>query len=320
MPARVSVVVPLYNKAATVRRTLDSIRSQTFTDFEAIVVDDGSTDGGERIVAEFPDPRVRLISQPNAGPGAARNRGLAEARGELVAFLDADDQWLPDYLEASLRSLEESGAGVACVTSGYIEHPPGVSLEGMWRARGIADGSHRVTPETPPNQVVNWLAYMSPCSTVARTEVVRKWGGFYSAGRCVYGEDAFLWLKVLLNEPVAFRLRPLVRFHRDASELSTNRKEARPVEPFLLHPEEIEAACPPHLRELLSRVLAIRALKTACVLGYWGRWREARSIKNRFAVAGTWRLPKYLPAQVCSTPLGAGLGKAWRRMKGSRSR
>src|ERR1700742_2594037 len=114
---RVSVVVPLYNKARFVRRTIDSILGQRFTDFEVIVVNDGSSDGGEKIVEAISDPRLRLISQPNAGPGAARNRGLAEARGEYVAFLDSDDEWLPDFLTIAVSALDASGA--ACASCGH---------------------------------------------------------------------------------------------------------------------------------------------------------------------------------------------------------
>ena len=320
MTPRVSVIVPLYNKAAFVRRALDSIAAQTFADFETIVVDDGSTDGGERVVAEYGDARFRLVSQRNVGPGAARNRGISEAAGEFIAFLDADDEWLPDYLEECVRLLEKfSDDKAAAATCGYFEHPPGASREAMWRARGITGGLQRVGPETSPELVVSMLAYMSPCSTVARAEAVRRHGGFYERDRCLYGEDAHLWLKVLLNEPVAFDLRPLVRFHHDASDLSKNLRGARPVEPFLLRPEEIESGCPARLRELLARVLAIRAIKTACVLGYWGHWREARALRRRFSVAGDWRLPKYVPAQVCGTPIGAALGKAWRALSGARS-
>ena len=100
---RVSVIIPLYNKEPYVRRALSSIRAQTFEDFEVIVVDDGSTDEGARAVESFDDARVRLVHQQNAGPGAARNRGIAEARGELLAFLDADDEWTPTYLEEGDR-------------------------------------------------------------------------------------------------------------------------------------------------------------------------------------------------------------------------
>ena len=117
---------------------------------------------------------------------------------------------------------------------------------------------------------------------------------------------------MLLNETVAFNLKPLVRFHREASGLSKNLNGSRPVEPFLADPSEIEAACPPALRDLLSQVIAIRAAKTACVLGYWGHWREARSLLRQFTSARNWRLPYHAPALVCSTPVGPLLGVSWR--------
>jgi glycosyltransferase involved in cell wall biosynthesis len=318
---RVSVIIPLYNKAPYVRRALDSVAAQTFRDFELIVVDDGSTDGGAAAVESYGDSRVRLIRQPNAGPGAARNRGIEEARGELLAFLDADDEWTQGYLSEGVRLLDEYGGGVASVTSGYALMPSGESAEAKWRARGLTEGVQRLAPETSPALAVSMLAFMSPCSTVARAEVVRRRGGFYERGRCLYAEDAFLWLKVLLNEPVAFNLAPLVRFHADASALSGNLPGARPVEPFLLHPEEIEADCPPHLRPLLGRILAARAFKTACVLGYWGDWRAADSLARRHgAVEGAWRLPYYVPSLVCRTPLGTLLGGAWRALRARRDR
>ncbi len=317
---RVSVIIPLYNKAPYVRRALNSVAAQTFRDFELIVVDDGSTDEGAKVVESYEDSRVRLLRQPNAGPGAARNRGVEEARGELVAFLDADDEWTPDYLSESVRLLDEYGAGVASVTSGYVLMPGGASAEAMWRARGLSEGVHSLTPETSAALAVYMLAYMSPCSTVARAEVFRRWGGFYERERCLYAEDAFLWLKFLLNERVAFNLAPLVRFHADASALSNNLPGARPVEPFLLHPEEIEAACPPHLQPLLARILAARAFKTACVLGYWGDWRAANSLARRHgAVEGRWRLPFYVPSLVCRTPFGAALGGVWRALRARRA-
>src|SRR5260370_23432234 len=107
-----------------------------------------------------------------------------------------------------------------------------------------------------------------------------------------------MWVKVLANEPVAFNVKTLVRFHREASGLSKNLNGSRPVEPFLKDPSEIEAACPSALRDLLNQVIAIRAAKTACVLGYWGHWREAGALMKRFTGVGNWRLPYYLPAVV----------------------
>jgi len=309
---KVSIVIPLYNKAPYVKRALDSITAQTLADFEVLVVDDGSTDDGASTVAGYPDPRVRLLTQLNAGPGQARNTGVAAAQAELVAFLDADDEWLPTYLEESVNSLESLGPEVASVTSGYLEFPLGRSKKEMWQKRGIKEGTFCLNPETSASLAVSMLAYMTPPSTLVRTEVIRKWGGFYSFGKCLFAEDAYLWLKVLLNETVAFNLEPLVKIHREASALSKNLHRVRPVEPFLIEPYGIESACPGPLRNLLRSILAIRAAKTACVLGYWGQWQEARLIMERFTTWKDWQLPYYAPALICSSPVGAALGKTWR--------
>ena len=309
---RVSVIIPLFNKAPFIDRALRSVMAQTFTDFELIVVDDGSTDGGSAIVQSFSDSRVRLIEQDNAGPGAARNRGLREAKGEFVAFLDADDEWLPEYLAESMRLLDEHDTNVSAIVSGYFEHPDGVSREELWRRRGLRNGVMRLSAATQPNHAISLLAYMTPCTTVARTEVLRRLGGFYERDRCAYGEDAHLFLQLLLNEPVVVNLKPLARIHFEASGAAQTRRSMRPVEPFLNRPEEIDANCPAHLRGLLARVLAIRAYKTACMLGYWGNWREARALVGRFRVGGSWRLPYYTSSLVCRTPIAAAIGKVWR--------
>lgn len=308
---RVSVIIPLFNKAPFIGRALESIAAQTFTDFELIVVDDGSTDDGARIVEQFSDSRIRLIRQHNAGPGAARNRALAEAKGDYVAFLDADDEWLPEFLSNSVRLLDgESNAAVT--VSGYFEFPASVSREQMWRTRGLCDGLVKLQATTDPKLAVALLAYMTPCTTLARADVLRNLGGFYERDHCVYGEDAHLWLKVLLNESVIINLTPLARIHFEASGATQTRRSVRPIEPFLLDPHEIQASCPTHLRELLARVLAIRAFKTACMLGYWGRWREARELVRRFQTARSWQLPYYASSRVCRTPIAAVIGKLWR--------
>lgn len=307
---RVTVIVPLFNKARYVRRCLESVLAQTLEAFEVIVVNDGSTDGSERALEGIHDPRVRVLHQENAGPGAARNRGIQAAGGEFLAFLDADDEWFPEYLESSVRALEET-PDAASVTSSWIEEPSGRNTEAMWRRRGLYEGPQRITARTNPAVAVQMLAFMHPCATLARKDVIRTYGGFYEQ-HCLYAEDAHLWLQVLFNHSVLFQMDSLVRIHRDAAELSGNLDGCRPVEPFLLKPELVRATCPHHLRPVLDSVIAARAFKTACVLAYWGDWRGARKLREQFAQPGSWRLPYALPSFVLASPAGAALCGAWR--------
>ena len=103
----ISVVIPLYNKEKNILATLQSVCAQTYTDFEVLVVDDGSTDNGAAIVANSSDTRVRLIQKENRGVCSARNRGIQEAKGEYVALLDADDQWDAHYLEEQVKMIQD---------------------------------------------------------------------------------------------------------------------------------------------------------------------------------------------------------------------
>ena len=99
-----SVVIPVFNRAAALRQAIESVRAQTFQGFEILVVDDGSTDDPHAVVEVINDPRIRFFRQANAGGGAARNRGIDQAVGGFIAFLDSDDTFLPHHL-ASMRKL-----------------------------------------------------------------------------------------------------------------------------------------------------------------------------------------------------------------------
>src|SRR5664280_1650862 len=109
MPPKVSVVIPTYNRLAYLREALDSVLAQTRAADEILVVDDGSTDGTEAAISALPAP-VRYLRQQNAGPAAARNHGLREAKGDWIAFLDSDDLWVPEKLEAQMDFLERNPA------------------------------------------------------------------------------------------------------------------------------------------------------------------------------------------------------------------
>src|SRR5262249_13181427 len=107
-----SVVIPVYNRADTLSRVLRSVLAQTFQDFEIVVVDDGSKDDPKSVCDSFHDPRIRYLRQENRGGGAARNAGIDAARGRFVAFLDSDDEFLPQHLERMHRLLSASDSTV----------------------------------------------------------------------------------------------------------------------------------------------------------------------------------------------------------------
>jgi glycosyltransferase involved in cell wall biosynthesis len=150
----ISAVIPAHNAQKFVDDALESVLAQTYPSVECVVVDDGSTDGTLEHVRAF-GRGVRVVSQENAGPGAARNRGARESRGELLAFLDADDRWLPTRLERQMGALREAPdrCAVVCATQvvtsgleplGVLRQSPELTAEDMltWRAGVASTGSN----------------------------------------------------------------------------------------------------------------------------------------------------------------------------------
>ena len=133
-----SVVIPLYNRAAIVGETIRSVQSQDWQDYEILIVDDGSQDDPAPIVEAFNDPRLRYIRQDNAGGGAARNRGIEEARGRYIAFLDSDDLFLPGKLSIMARALDRDDGRSVLYSRMKVDR--GVDRYWIRPERGIRDG------------------------------------------------------------------------------------------------------------------------------------------------------------------------------------
>lgn len=143
---KVSVVVPVYNAQRHLRQCMDSITGQTLRELEIICVDDGSTDASAQILKEYEalDGRIRVIRQENQGAGAARNRGLIEARGEYLSFLDADDFFEPDMLKKAYEKAKEGAAQVVVFASDQYDENTGSFRAAPWTLR-----SHALPPYRP---------------------------------------------------------------------------------------------------------------------------------------------------------------------------
>lgn len=119
---KVSVIIPVYNVEKYIASTIKSVLAQTYQSFELLIIDDGSPDRSVQICQQFDDPRIKIISQKNRGVAAARNTGISQAQGEYIAFLDADDLWLPEKLEKHVEHLESSpSVGVSFSRSAFID-------------------------------------------------------------------------------------------------------------------------------------------------------------------------------------------------------
>ena len=119
MNLKVSIIIPAYNRAKVLPRAINSVLTQTYQDFEIIIVDDCSRDNTDKIIKQFTDPRIRYIKHKhNKGGNAARNTGIKEARGEFIAFLDSDDEWLSDKLNKQMKLFAENGPSVGLIYAG----------------------------------------------------------------------------------------------------------------------------------------------------------------------------------------------------------
>lgn len=204
-----SVVIPLYNKERQIAGTLRSVFAQTFADYEIIVVDDGSTDGSAAIVESLHDPRIRLIRQANAGVSATRNLGIAEARGEYIALLDADDEWRPEYL-ATIADLIRKYPQCDVFATNYSHvDSNGKTFPTILRKLPF-DGDDGILYNYFEVASVSSPPICSTCIT-ARKEAFQSVGGFPLGIKS--GEDLLTWARLAARYKIAYSKKPLAVFN-----------------------------------------------------------------------------------------------------------
>lgn len=214
-----TVVIPLYNKERHIQRTIDSVLKQTYQDFEIIVVNDGSTDRSVDQVKKVQDSRVLLVCQQNAGVSAARNRGINDAQGELVAFLDADDAWKPDFLETILRLRKKyPHAGVYSTAYEYrtsggmlVNNSFNTTLPLGWE--GIVDDYFKYA--------LQGVLFCSS-SVAIRKSVFSEVGLFDTS--LVWGEDLNMWCRIALKNDIAFFNKSCAVYFQDTDNRACKRQ------------------------------------------------------------------------------------------------
>lgn len=251
---KVSIVMPAYNVAPYIGETLESVFAQTFTDYEIIIVNDGSpdTEDFERALQPFRD-RVRYFKQKNSGAGAARNVALRAARGEFIAFLDADDLWLPNYLEEQFRFINEHHCDLVCANAMNF----GDSVLAGYTYMEI------LMPKAPPTGWVTFLGLVSgeqslnTSGVVARRQPICDVGLFDESLR--NSQDFDLWLRLVhRGTRAAYHDRPLlcIRLHEGSlsgDDVNRSRRELR-----VLRKIETDFDFEPAMRREVSSTIARR--------------------------------------------------------------
>lgn len=220
-----SVIIPTYNRAEQVCEAIDNVFQQTYKRIELIVVDDGSTDNTPQRLREY-GKRISVVTQSNAGPAVARNRGLAVARGEIIAFQDSDDLWKPTKLEQQIAMLERAGKDVPCcicnasfgvvkgteLTSFKIADIEPVHEQGLWMN---------------PSEVLATRFLLFNQVVAIRRQAIEKAGGFDESLK--YLEDYDLPLRLAAEGPWAFIQKPLVTYRMGAANSFSQRAANDPI-------------------------------------------------------------------------------------------
>ena len=207
----VTVVIPCYKQAHFLGEAIESVLSQSYPNFEIVVVDDGSPDDTALVASRYPPEKVRLVRQNNRGLSGARNRGLSESEGEYVVFLDADDRLLPEALEVGLEQLRS--------------HPESVLVSGQYRFMA-ADGSALHVQEHPCPDKEHYVALLRynhigmPATVMYRRSVFESVGGFDTSLRA--SEDYDLYLRIARKFPICCHDKVVAEYRRHGANMSAD--------------------------------------------------------------------------------------------------
>jgi glycosyltransferase involved in cell wall biosynthesis len=241
----ISVVIPVYNNETTIEETIESVLSQSFSDLELIVINDGSQDSTLKIVSSILDPRLKVFSYPNAGLAATRNRGISHASGEYISFIDADDLWTADKLEAQFKALQANPQAAVAYSwtdwideSGQFLRPGGhISVNGDVFATLLL----RDFVESGSNPLI-------------RAEALAEVGGFDESLPAV--EDWDMWLRLAAGYEFVCVPSPQILYRVSSSSMSSNvwKMEAGSLQVI----ERAFAVAPESLQHLKREVLGSR--------------------------------------------------------------
>lgn len=245
----VSVIIPTYNRAKTIERTVNSVLAQTWKAIEIIVVDDGSTDQTPEVLHRYGD-KIRVIRQKNGGPAAARNTGIKAATGDIISFLDSDDLWLPDKTERQMRLIQagESSGVICCVCSCRMNFVAG-PLD-SFKYQGLYPAEREGIWTNPADFLVHRFFLFNQVVSVRR-EALLQAGLFREDLPFGLNDDYDLSVRLSLIGPWSFITDPLVEWYEHPGNISRTHSQLAVCTQTLQILEQINSS--PRFRERMPQ-------------------------------------------------------------------
>jgi len=237
-----SIIIPAYNAERTILETLASVQKQTFSDFELIVINDGSSDQTLELLHSVADERLRIFSYENGGVAVARNRGISHATGEFIAFMDADDLWTPDKLELQLAALQQHAiAGVAYSWTRFINE----------QGKPISACDPIFFEDNVYAKLLVGDFIYSGSNTMIRRQAIESVGEFDPA--CAGCDDWDYWLRLAARWPFVVVPKHQILYRRSSSSASSNVEKMK--KSALISLEKAYQMAPPELQHLRNQSL-----------------------------------------------------------------
>ena len=277
----VSIVTPTFNRADYLRVAIDSVLVQTYANFEHLIVDDGSTDDTAGVIDSYGDERIRYFRQENQGQSVARNLGIEQSRGEFICFLDSDNAWVPEKLRQQVEAFQSHPeAGVVYGDNIFI------------------DGEGNELSRRDMRRRSGWITeallgdnFVSMNTTMTRTELLRRVGGFDPADR--YAEDYGLWLRVSLHAPFVYIPERWAYYRIMENQISSDKLTRLDANESLIHSfihEHADQLDSRQVREALSRFYERKGRHEASGGRRWGALASGvRAVRYAAGRMGVWR-------------------------------
>ncbi len=269
---RFSVVIPLYNKEAHISETIESLLNQSFSDFEVLVVDDGSTDNSLEVAKKYESDRIRVLTKQNGGTASARNLGINKARGTHICFLDADDYWLPHFLDTIDELITEfPQAGIYCAAYTFMKS--GRQYHPGWHGLPSDEESFLVPDYFQSTLYGEQVATTS--SACVPIKVFEDVGPFDQTMR--HTEDQELWNRIAMKYRVAFHTKLSAVYRQDAQNMKTKRVPKHEIEFAAKLQQQLDnGQVPEEKQEVAKKIIAANLIGLASLNLLSGDKKTAR--------------------------------------------